>query len=140
MVEVKIMIRNCDSSSQYNIRSSILLWHEFHQAVAAFPRAPQYRAANRVLPSANMYSVYIYTYIYTYDTVWHAFVFFFAGAPVPLGAFLIEDAKLGNLMTVPKGSKLVSVDDTGTADLPFERARQVALSAGKDSVLVFEQG
>lgn len=41
-------------------------------------------------------------------------------------------------MTIPAGSKLVSVDDVLTADLPFERARAVALEAGKNSCLAFE--
>lgn len=57
---------------------------------------------------------------------------------VPPGAFLVEDAQLGTQMTIPAGSKLVSVDDTITGNMEFARARAVALEAGKDSVLVFE--
>ncbi|CAN0234983.1 unnamed protein product [Ascophyllum nodosum] len=61
-----------------------------------------------------------------------------AGAPVPPGAFLLEDARLGDAMTIPAGSKLVSVDGKSTAELPFDQARQVAMAGGKDTVLAFE--
>ena len=60
------------------------------------------------------------------------------GAPVPPGAFLLEDARLGDAMTIPAGSKLVSVDGKSTAELPFDQARQVAMAGGKDTVLAFE--
>lgn len=57
---------------------------------------------------------------------------------MPPGAFLLEDAKLGEAMTIPAGAKLISVDGKPTGDLPFDQARQVAMAGGKDTVLVFE--
>lgn len=60
-----------------------------------------------------------------------------AGGSVPPGAFLLESAVLGDKLTIPAGSKLLSVDGRPTGDLIFEEARDVALSAGSKSVLVF---
>ncbi|CAM9754729.1 unnamed protein product [Scytosiphon promiscuus] len=60
------------------------------------------------------------------------------GGPVPPGAFLLEDTILGDKMTIPAGAKLVSVDGKATGHLDFQAARELALSAGINSVLVFE--
>lgn len=45
---------------------------------------------------------------------------------------------LGDKLTIPAGAKLVSVDGKPTGHLEFEAAREVALSAGVKSVLVFD--
>ncbi|CBJ33058.1 expressed unknown protein [Ectocarpus siliculosus] len=60
------------------------------------------------------------------------------GAPVPTGAFLLEDTVLGDKLTIPAGAKLLSVDGIPTGHLDFNTARDVALSAGAKSVLAFE--
>lgn len=62
----------------------------------------------------------------------------YKGGPVAPGAFLLEDTVLGNAMTIPAGSKLISVDGKPTGELEFARARQVALEGSKHSVLVFD--
>lgn len=45
---------------------------------------------------------------------------------------------LGDKLTIPAGSKLLSVDGKPTGHLDFKAARDVALSAGPKSVLVFD--
>lgn len=65
-------------------------------------------------------------------------MYVFLGGPVAPGAFLLEDTVLGDAMTIPAGSKLISVDGKATGDMEFARARQVALEGSKRSVLVFE--
>lgn len=59
------------------------------------------------------------------------------GGTVPAGAFLLQDAVLGDKLTIPAGAKLLSVDGKPTGHLDFEAARHVALEAGIKSVLVF---
>lgn len=61
-----------------------------------------------------------------------------AGGHVPAGAFLLEAVVLGDKLTIPAGSKLLSVDGKLTGHLDFRAARDVALSAGSNSVLVFD--
>lgn len=59
------------------------------------------------------------------------------GEPVPPGAFLLNDLVLGDKLTVPAGTQLLSVDGKPTERLDFQAARIVALSAGPKAVLVF---
>lgn len=57
------------------------------------------------------------------------------------GAFLLEGLTLGSgkkARFIPAGAKLISVDDTACGNLPFEEARQAAMSATRGSSLVFD--
>ena len=61
-----------------------------------------------------------------------------AGGPVPPGAYVLVDTKMGDKLTIPAGAKLTFVDEKPVEHLRFKDARDIALSAGKNSVLKFE--
>lgn len=60
-----------------------------------------------------------------------------SGGPVPPGAFLLDDLVLGDKLTIPAGSKLLSAGGKPTARLDFAAARAAALEAGMNAELVF---